>query len=86
MTNVNAESANNPGLPAECMERLALFAEWTNTTPPERIVYSKGKDQTFSDEIIMYAHTTGMSLDWFWLGDERGLVMAAHNQAREALQ
>lgn len=78
--------ANDTGVPKGSLERLAMFAKWTNTTPPEHIINGKGHDQTFSDDILIYADKNGMSLDWFWLGDERGLVMAAHHQARGTFQ
>jgi hypothetical protein len=70
------------GLPEGAIDRLALFAEWTGTTPPACIVIGEGKDRTFSDDILIYADRQGMSLDWFWLGDERSLVMANHNRER----
>ncbi|WP_243613406.1 hypothetical protein [Shimia aestuarii] len=68
------------------MERLALFAEWTNTTPPERIMDGEGENRTFSQDILVYAKENGLSLDWFWMGNEMGLVMQAHNQARRLTQ
>lgn len=71
-------------IPHGAMDRLALFAEWTGTTPPEFILADQGDGWTFSDELIAYCDAYGMSLDWFWLGDERGVVMAAHNAAKEA--
>lgn len=67
-----------PTTPEGAMKRLALFGDWTNTTPPARIL---DEDRAFSDEILTYARRTGLSLDWFWLGDERGLVMQAHRAA-----
>lgn len=81
---MNAISANDTAMPAGALERLALFAEWTGTTPPARILDGEGEERTFSDDILAYADEQGMSLDWFWLGDERGLVMANHNRERRA--
>lgn len=81
MTNKPA-CGNAPRLPAGAMNRLALFGEWTGTTPPDRVVVGKGKDMTFSRELLDYANATGLSLDWFWLNDERPLVMAAHRRAK----
>ncbi len=69
---------NATGLPADAMERLALFAEWTGTTPPACLTEGKGEDLTFSDDLLTYANRFGLNLDWFLLGDERGLVMAYH--------
>lgn len=83
---MNAISANNTGLPGDALDRLALFAEWTGTTPPETILEDQGDGWTFSTKFLRYANATGLSLDWFWLGDERGLVMAYHRQAMERAQ
>lgn len=71
-------------MPKGASERLALFAEWTRTTPPECILVDEGDGPTFSEDILHYCLRTGLNLDWFWLGNERGLVMQAHNAAREA--
>ncbi|WP_297754647.1 hypothetical protein [uncultured Shimia sp.] len=79
-------TANTSDLPAGSMERLALFAEWTNTTPPERIMDGEGENRTFSQDILVYAKENGLSLDWFWMGNEMGLVMQAHYQARGTMQ
>lgn len=68
-------------LPQGAIDRLALFAEWTNTTPPASILVVQGDSVTFSDELLRYAYLNGLSLDWFWLGDERSLVMAQHETA-----
>ena len=62
---MNAISAHDTGLPAGALERLALFAEWTGTTPPARILDGEGEERTFSDDILAYADEQGMSLDWF---------------------
>lgn len=72
------------GLPGGAMERLALFAEWTGTTPPQRILKGRGMNASFSRELLAYAYKQGLNLDWFWLGDERGLVTAYHRREREA--
>lgn len=63
-------------------ERLALFAEWTGTTPPERILDGEGTEATFSDALLAYAEAEGLSLDWLWLADDKGLVMAGHHAAK----
>lgn len=80
---MNAISATDTALPSGALERLALFAEWTGTTPPARVLIDQGDGATFSDEILAYAYRNGLSLDWFWLGDERGLVMAYHHEAKK---
>lgn len=80
---MNAISANDTGLPGGVLDRLALFAEWTGTTPPQRILDGEGHEATFSTEILTYAVQHGLNLDWFWLGDERGLVLAYHRQTME---
>ncbi|WP_028031124.1 hypothetical protein [Gemmobacter nectariphilus] len=67
---------------AAAAERLALFAEWTGTTPPERILDGEGAEATFSDALLAYAEAEGLSLDWLWLADDKGLVMACHNAAK----
>ena len=71
-------------MPASAAERLAQFAAWTGTTPPHCVTVGAGADRTFSDAILAYAAEQGMSLDWWWLGDARGLVMANHHRARRA--
>lgn len=71
-------------LPAGAAERLAQFAAWTGTTPPDCVTVGRGPDRTFSDAILRYAAEQGMSLDWWWMGDERGLVMANHCRERQA--
>ena len=78
----NPASGNAPGLSAGALERLALFAEWTKTEPPTKILDGEGENRTFAAELLIYADANGMSLDWFWLGNERGLVMQAFHQAR----
>lgn len=80
---MNAISANDTGLSGDALDRLALFAEWTGTMPPERILVGAGEDATFSDEMLTYAKAHGLNLDWFVLGDERGLVMAYHREAKK---
>ncbi|PTQ72731.1 hypothetical protein [Celeribacter persicus] len=72
-------------LPQGALDRLSLFGEWTGTTPPENILEDHGDGPTFSNDLLSYAVENGMSLDWFWMGDERGLVICAHNEARENL-
>lgn len=69
--------------PEGVLDRLALFAEWTGTTPPKRILDGEGDEATFSTEILTYAVQNGLNLDWFWLGDERGLVMSYHRVAKQ---
>lgn len=77
----NTEMQPGTGLPEGALERLALFAEWTGTMPPERITDGAGGDLTFSDDLLIYADRNGLSLDWFWMGSERGLVMQCHSAA-----
>lgn len=81
MTTINPASGTDTGVPGGALERLALFAEWTRTTPPERITEGKGEDLTFSRDLLTYARRYGLNLDWFWLGSERGLVMSYHHAA-----
>jgi hypothetical protein len=80
MNAINPVSGNAPGLPSGAKERLALFAEWTGTTPPANITQGKGEDLTFHSDLLAYARRNGLNLDWFWLGDERGLVLAYHRR------
>lgn len=82
MTPLNAIRAYDTGMPSGTMHRLFLFAEWTGTTPPARILEGEGADRTFAPELLAYAAENGLSLDWLLLNDERGLVMAQHNQVR----
>lgn len=65
-------------MPTGPKERLAKFAKWTGTTPPAKITEGEGEDLTFSAELLTYANRHGLNLDWFWLGDVRGLVMSFH--------
>lgn len=67
---------------AAAADRLTLFAQWTGTTPPEGILDGEGAEATFSDALLTYAEAEGLSLDWLWLADDRGLVMACHNAAK----
>jgi len=75
---------NSHPMPGGARDRLALFAEWTGTTPPACVLVDAGDGPTFSRELLTYGRANGLSLDWFWLGDERGLVMQAFNTARRA--
>ncbi|WP_253196093.1 hypothetical protein [Roseovarius sp. PS-C2] len=69
-------------LPDGAMERLSLFAKWTDTTPPENVMEGTGDERTFSNEFLRFCQETGLSLDWFWMGDARSLVMQAFNAAQ----
>jgi hypothetical protein len=75
--------ATDTALPDGALDRLALFGEWTGTTPPKNILEDLGDGPIFTNDILSYAQENGLSLDWFFLGDERGLVMRAHNAAKE---
>ena len=81
---LNQMETEDANLPIGSIERLARFAEWTNTTPPEKILEDHGDGPTFSDEILTFADNHGLSLDWFWRGDVRSLVIGAHEAAQEA--
>lgn len=81
MTIIDRACANNTPYPAGTLDRLALFAEWTGTTPPETILEDQGDGWTFSTEFLAYCDTNGLSLDWVWLDDEKSLVLQAHNAA-----
>lgn len=52
--------------------------------PARLVTFREGADRTFSDAILVYAAEQGMSLDWWWMGDARGLVMANHYRERQA--
>ncbi|WP_017999959.1 hypothetical protein [Paracoccus sp. N5] len=69
--------------PEGVLDRLTLFAEWTGTTPPKRLLNGEGEDRTFTDELLVYCDQNGLSLDWLWLADEKSLVMQAFHAARE---
>lgn len=69
--------------PEGVLDRLALFAEWTGTTPPQRLLNGEGEDRTFTDELLSYCDQNGLSLDWLWLADEKSLVMQAFHSAKE---
>lgn len=81
MTIIDRVRANNTPYPAGMLDRLTLFAEWTGTTPPDTILEDQGDGWTFSTEFLAYCNANGLNLDWVWLNDERGLVMAYHNAA-----
>ena len=78
---MNAISANDTGLSAEAKERLARFAEWTPTTPPETIKDAEG---CLTDDFLAYCVENGLSLDWVLLGDAMPLVMESFHRARRA--
>lgn len=63
---------NAPGLPgqipAEAMQRLAIFAAATRTTAPAKTMEGTGEDRTFADELLTYCRETGLSLDWLMYG------------------
>ena len=63
---------NAPGLPgqipAEAMQRLAIFAAATRTTAPAKTMEGTGEDRTFADELLIYCRETGLSLDWLMYG------------------
>lgn len=64
----------------DASSRLAGFAEWTDTEAPASLLDDQGAPTT---ELLAYCKAQGLSLDWLFLGDAKGLVMAQHRQARE---
>ncbi|WP_265502211.1 hypothetical protein [Paracoccus beibuensis] len=72
------------GVPAGTRDRLALFAEWTGTAPfpADKILEGSKDERTFTDAFLRHCNDTGMSIDWVWLNDEKGLVIAAHHAAK----
>ena len=82
MTNEQPTSVKETALSGGVHERLTLFAEWTGTKPPEKLTEGAGDERTFSDDLLMFCHETGLSLDWVWLGDEKSLVLQAFNAAQ----
>lgn len=71
---------NGPALPAAVYERLATFAEWTGTVPPETLLDEDGSP---SDALLAFCRSQGLSLDWLFRGGVHSLVMRAHRAARE---
>ena len=65
----------------EMLDRMALFAEWTSTTPPENVLEDQGDGWTFSTEFLEFCALNGLSSDWVWLGDAKSLVLEAQNAA-----
>lgn len=67
-------------------ERLALFAKWTGAQqfPVKSTLEACEGGNTFSDAFLHYCNKNGMSLDWVWLGDERGVVIEAFRNAKGA--
>ena len=74
-------TTTDTGLSAEAKARLARFAEWTRTTPPEKIKDAEG---CLTDEFLAYYVENGLSLDWVLLGDAMPLVMESFHRARRA--
>lgn len=65
----------------QAKDRLKAFGEWTRTEPPSELL---DDTRAPTDELLCYCRAEGLSLDWLFLGDVRGLVMAQHNRAKEA--
>ena len=76
---LNTMPENEPDVSAEAKERLATFADWTQTTPPETIVDAEG---CLTDEFLAYCVENGVSLDWVLLGDAMPLVMESFHRTR----
>lgn len=71
-------------LPHGVRDRLALFAEWTGAPlfPADQVVEECDGGQTFTTGFLRYCSDNGASIDWLWLGDERGLVVGFHRNAK----
>lgn len=62
--------------PAEHLEaetRVQFFADTIGKEPPARLL---SKDGAPANELLNFCQTTGMSLDWAFLGDLRPMVRA----------
>lgn len=72
-------------LPHGVRDRLSLFAEWTGAPlfPADQVVEECDGGDTFTASFLRYCSDNGASLDWLWLGDERGLVIQAHHALKE---
>lgn len=78
MTQETLSPGNGIGLPAEVLERLTQFVEWTGTVAPSRLMDEDGEP---SMALFAFCRHQGLSLDWLFRGDVRGLVMRSHYAA-----
>ncbi|MAM63867.1 hypothetical protein [Maritimibacter sp. UBA3975] len=60
----------------ETRERLAQFEEMTQTKAPDTIWDEDGAP---TDEILIYAKSNGLSLDWLFLGDPLPSILYLHD-------
>ncbi len=68
------------GLPPGTRERLTQFVERTDLVGPLRLIDEDGAPST---ELLNFAERTGLSLDWLFRGEVRGLVIQSRNAARK---
>lgn len=59
----------------EAQTRVEEFAGVLGLTPPESLV---DEDNAPTGELLTFCRTTGMSLDWVFLGDIRPMVLATY--------
>jgi hypothetical protein len=59
----------------ETRERLAQFEEMTGVKAPDTIL---DEDNAPTDEILIYAASNGLSLDWLFLGDPLPSILYLH--------
>lgn len=78
MTQETPSPGNDTGLPPGTLERLAQFVEWTGTVAPSHLM---DEDGTPSTELLAFGRHQGLSLDWLFCGDVRGMVIRAHRAA-----
>ena len=57
--------------------RLADFASWTKTEAPKTAVDEDGAP---SAELLAYCDEHGLSLDWLFRGDVKGLVLGLRHE------
>jgi hypothetical protein len=78
MTQETPSPGNATGFPPDALERLAQFVEWTGTVAPSRLLDGDGAP---SIALLAFCIHQGLSMDWLFRGDVRGLVMGSHRAA-----
>lgn len=82
MTQETPSPGNATGLPPDALERLAQFVEWTGTAAPSRLLDEDGGP---SNALLAFCKHQGLSMDWLFRGDVRGLVMRSHRAASKRI-
>jgi hypothetical protein len=54
--------------------RIAQICTWFDVAPPKMQICRKGV--TLSNDLVQWASSNGVSLDWLFLGDVQGMAVA----------